>query len=167
VGGGGTVLEGIELFTIGHGSLELVVFLAALRRQRITRVVDVRSIPYSRWAPWTGFGRLGVELQREGIAYEFAGKELGGKPESPDLQTPAGTPDYARIAGSPAYTRAIERVLEAAGLERLALLCSEANPMLCHRERLLARSLRERGASVRHIMSDGNLTEEDPPRPPL
>jgi uncharacterized protein (DUF488 family) len=147
----------MELFTIGHGSLELEVFLAALQYQAISRVIDVRSIPHSRYAPWAGLKRLEAVLQRVSIVYEFAGKALGGRPTSSALQTKEGTPDYERIAQSAAYLEGIEHVLEVAANERVALLCSEANPLLCHRERLIGRTLRARGCTVNHILSDGSL----------
>lgn len=150
----------MDLFTIGHGNLDVTQFLAALRCQGITRVMDVRSIPHSRYVPWTSHTLLAEELERAGIAYEFRGKELGGKPSDPSLRTPTGTPDYDRIATSAPYMRGIERVLEAASSERLALLCSETNPMLCHRERLIGRTLRARGCKVRHILSDGSLVDQ-------
>ena len=152
----------VDLFTIGHGSLEVGQFLAALQRQRITRVVDVRSIPHSRYVPWSGYRRLASELGRVGIAYEFAGRELGGKPSDANLRTVSGSPDYDRIAASPAYLRGIERVIEAAEGDRLALLCSESNPMMCHRERLIGRTLRARGCRVRHILADGSLADAVP-----
>jgi uncharacterized protein (DUF488 family) len=42
---------------------------------------------------------------------------------------------------------------------RLALLCSEARPTDCHRSKLLAEMLVERGVPVTHIDEDGNLVE--------
>jgi len=147
----------VELYTIGHSSLDVSQFIKALQRYGITRVVDVRSVPYSRYVPWTNKGQLTVELQRAGLAYEFAGRELGGRPADPSLLTATGAPDYDRIAASIPYQRGIERVLEIAGDERIALLCSEADPMRCHRERLIGRTLRARGCVVRHILRDGSL----------
>jgi uncharacterized protein (DUF488 family) len=147
----------VELFTIGHGNLDLEVFLAALQYQRIGRVIDVRSIPHSRYAPWAGLRRIESALQMLSNVYEFAGRALGGRPVNPALRTQAGTPDYDRIAQSAAYLEGIEHVLQEAETERIALLCSEANPMLCHRERLIGRTLRSRGCSVRHILPDGTL----------
>src|SRR5690242_17018148 len=67
--------EAVDLFTIGHGNLDVTQFLAALRCQGITRVMDVRSIPHSRYVPWTSHARLAAELESAGIAYEFRGKE--------------------------------------------------------------------------------------------
>ena len=40
-----------RIFTIGHSSLAVEVFLELLLRFGITDVVDVRSSPYSRYMP--------------------------------------------------------------------------------------------------------------------
>lgn len=147
----------MEVYTIGHSNLELQQFLDALRRHRITLVVDARTSPYSRFVEWANRERLAAELRRAGIAYRFAGGELGGQPADPALRTPSGAPDYDKILRSTPFLRGIEEVLAAAPRQRLALLCSEADPMECHRERLIGRTLRERGCTVRHILSDGTL----------
>ena len=44
-----------------------------------------------------------------------------------------------------------------ADAKRLVLMCSEADPMSCHRERIIAQVLRGWGVEVRHIMPDGAI----------
>ena len=39
-------------------------------------------------------------------------------------------------------------------------MCSEGDPAHCHRERLVARSLRAAGWRVAHILSDGTIQGE-------
>ncbi len=43
--------EMTEIFTIGHSNHDMLHFLGILRRHRIEMLVDVRSEPYSRYAP--------------------------------------------------------------------------------------------------------------------
>jgi uncharacterized protein (DUF488 family) len=143
--------------TVGHSNLELSVFLAALREHEISQIWDVRSAPYSRFAPWANPKQLQAELERIGATYRYAGDQLGGRPTDPALRGPAGTPDYDKIAHSSPYREGIEALLEAAYAERIALLCSEADPLHCHRERLIGRTLRACGCSVKHILPDGSL----------
>jgi hypothetical protein len=64
------------------------------------------------------------------------------------------------MARLPAYERAIQKLVSASRRERIALLCSEGDPRGCHRERLIAPSLRALGCQVRHIMPDGSLLEQ-------
>lgn len=150
----------MDVYTIGHSNVDVGQFLEALRLYGITLVVDVRTSPYSHFVEWANRERLAAELERARIAYRFDGARLGGKPPDGSLRTPTGAPDYDKIAGSAPYLRGIEEVLAAASRERLVLLCSEANPLECHRERLVARSLRARGCAVKHILSNGRLLEE-------
>jgi hypothetical protein len=48
-------------------------------------------------------------------------------------------------------------VLEGARKYRLALMCSEQEPLECHRCLLVARALAARGIAVSHILPDGRL----------
>ena len=150
----------VDVYTIGHSNVEVAQLLDALRNNGIALVVDTRSSPYSRFVPWANRESLAAELQRAGIAYRFAGAKLGGKPADPSLHTPDGAPDYDKIAQSAAYLQGIEEVMAAASQERLALLCSEADPLECHRERLIGRTLRARGCAVKHILADGSLLNQ-------
>ena len=150
----------MEIYTIGHSNVPLPRFLAAIATHGITLVVDVRSHPYSRFAPWANARELPVELLKATIDYRFLGDALGGRPKDPKLRAADGSPDYAKMSSSAAYLKGIAEVLDAAGRERVALLCSEADPRRCHRELLLGVTLRERGCTVRHILLDGSLLSE-------
>src|SRR5262249_33220321 len=110
-------------------------------------------------------------LREAGIEYEFAGGRLGGRPGDPALRSADGTPDYGRIAATEAFRQGIEELRDRAGERCVALLCSEADPAACHREKLIAPALREEGVRVVHIYPDGSagpatqpaFWEETPP----
>jgi uncharacterized protein (DUF488 family) len=53
---------------------------------------------------------------------------------------------------TPEFERGLEKLLEWAGEERLALMCAEAVPWRCHRS-LIADALVARGIPVEHILS--------------
>lgn len=152
------------LYTIGHSNLPAEVFLELLQRNGIEVLVDCRSWPYSGYNPQ--FNREALEhfVEEAGIRYRFAGHQLGGRPRHRSVRPPGGVPDYDRIAAGEPYRRGIEALLQLAAQSRVAILCSEANPMVCHREKLIARTLRQRGVEIRHIVwyhhagSDGQLT---------
>ncbi len=67
---------------------------------------------------------------------------------------------YGRLAGSPAFGEGIGRVLAAAQASRIALLCSEEDPVWCHRHLLIGRVLHERGVALSHIRRDGRTETE-------
>lgn len=149
----------MEIYTIGHSDLAPERFVELLRRHDVDLVVDVRSHPYSRFVPWTNRSRVKARLAGAGIAHLSAGRALGGRPRDPALRTATGGPDYGKIDQQPAFRHAIDVLLELAARHRLALLCSEADPLRCHRHRLIAPALLARGCTVRHILPDGRLAE--------
>jgi len=145
------------VYTLGHSSLSFEAFAAILRQHGIALVVDVRSEPYSRYAPQFNKAELEQALVAAGFAYRYAGAALGGKPRDESLLGPRGVPDYGRIAATPAFQRALEHLCRLAEEQVVAVVCSEGDPMACHREKLIARELRARGVEVRHLLGDGSL----------
>jgi uncharacterized protein (DUF488 family) len=140
------------VYTIGHGRHPLAYFIELLQRYQIAFVCDVRSVARSRWPQYNG-PALGAALLRHGIGYEHL-PECGGR----------------LIAPPPELARGLERVLELAGELRLALMCSESQPLTrhvrapranCHRVGLLAPRLRAQGAHLIHILPDGETREFD------
>jgi uncharacterized protein (DUF488 family) len=142
----------LTIYTIGHGRHPFEYFLGLLRQHNVDLVCDVRSVARSRWPQFNG--RVLEELLRENrIGYEWL-PECGGK----------------IIAPPPELARGLERIVELASEMRIALMCSESQPLTkharepranCHRIGLLAPLLRARGARLRHILPDGNAIEFD------
>lgn len=149
------------LYTIGHSNHALDHFLGLLRRHAIFALVDVRSRPYSRWAPQFQKNRLADSLKQCGIEYAFFGKALGGRPESKRYYDETGHLDYARRAQAPDFRQGIEWLEEHAGNLRTAIMCAEEDPGRCHRRLLITPALQERGVAVMHIRSDGQLQSDD------
>ncbi len=145
-----------SIYTIGHSDHDMPVFLDLLRRHAIALVVDVRSQPYSRWAPQFNREAFTRALQEAGLAYRFMGDALGGRPTDPTLYDPGQErPDYKRMAQTPVYQAGIDRLLDLARTVRLAILCGEGDHRQCHRNLLITQTLLERGAHVLHIQPDG------------
>ncbi|MBI3948215.1 MAG: DUF488 domain-containing protein [Armatimonadetes bacterium] len=145
------------IYTLGHSSLALDEFVALLKWHRIALVVDVRSDPFSRYAPHFNKRELEAGVKQAGLVYRYAGAVLGGKPKVPALLGPRGVPDYDRMAAVPAFAKALDHLCRLAESQRTVLVCSEGDPAQCHREKLLARALRARGVEVRHILGDGSI----------
>jgi uncharacterized protein (DUF488 family) len=148
------------IYTVGHSDHTTAAFVDLLRRHEITLVVDVRSQPYSRWAPQFNRETLARDLQDAGIAYRFMGDALGGRPADSTLYDPGQErPDYQRVGQTPAYQTAMGQLLDLAGTEQVAVMCSEGDHRRCHRHLLVAQTLLERGARVLHIQPDGRTVE--------
>jgi len=141
-----------RIFTIGHSRHPWEAFLEMLQAAGITALVDVRSFPRSRFAPWANRARLETASSEAGISYHFFGDALGGRPEGEHLYDAAGNLDYERVRQEKFYRDGIVRLAEVvAGQEAVCLMCSEEDPARCHRTLLLAPQLIERGLEVVHL----------------
>ena len=145
-----------ELFTIGHSAHPLERFVALLRGANVTAIADVRTSPYSRRYPHFNREDLREALRSDGIAYVFLGKELGGRPSERRFYR-EGVADYEKMARASAFSEGLDRVVEGARKYRVALMCSERDPLDCHRCLLVSRALAQRGTRVSHILDDGNV----------
>ena len=150
-----------RIFTIGHSSHSIDLFLCLLKDHGIEAVVDTRSYPKSKFAPQYNSEALGRSLRENGITYLFFGKELGGRPEGAHFYDADGRVLYARVAESELFRKGLERLQERMEQFRLAILCSEEDPSVCHRRLLITRVLRERGVAVMHIRANGGLESEE------
>jgi uncharacterized protein (DUF488 family) len=144
------------ILTIGHARHSLERFLALLEAGQVTAVADVRSAPASRFSPQFNKSALAASLAAQNIGYVFLGKELGGRPERPELYT-QGRADYEKMAASPDFRAGLAQLMEAAAQNRVAAMCSEADPLDCHRCLLVGRALAEAGVEVGHILGSGEI----------
>jgi uncharacterized protein (DUF488 family) len=138
------------VFTIGHSNHDWSTFKRLLETADIGAVADVRSSPASRLPH---FNRVALKgrLDASGVAYIFLGLELGGRPKG------GGSLDYELMAAGPLFAEGIEHVEQIAPRTRLALMCSEHEPLTCHRCLLVGRRLVEHGVAVAHILRDGTV----------
>ncbi len=151
------------VYTIGHSKHPLPVFFSLLHGSGIQNLADIRSVPYSRFAPQFNQGRLRDSMAEEGIRYLFLGDELGGRINDAECYIDRSIPelkagyarflDYDAIRAKDWFNSGIAKLLELAETGATAIMCSEENPEGCHRELIVGRRLRELGLSVFHIRS--------------
>ena len=150
-----------EVFTVGHSNHTTEHFLGLLTGAGVEVLVDTRSSPYSRYAAQFNRENLQADLRAAGVKYLFLGRELGGRPEGDEYYDADGHVLYAHRAGSAEFRAGIERVERGLRQYRVALLCSEEDPAVCHRYRLVGRVLAGRGVTVRHIRGDGRVQGDE------
>lgn len=146
------------LFTIGHSTHSAEALIGLLKRHGITAVADLRSTPFSRRNPQFNRSKLEAELEANGIAYHFLGKELGARAKDARFYRD-GRVDYDLLGASELFRSGLERLRADAQRARLAILCAEKEPLDCHRAILVSRRLKDLRVSVRHILADGSLEE--------
>ena len=152
---------GTSIFTVGHSNLSFMKFLSLIQENNINHIIDIRSIPYSRNAPWSNKSRLAELLKPFRIQYTYLGHKLGGK-----MKTIHQVPNVQAAALQQSYDEAIQVLLQLSMRDNLVLLCAEGDPANCHRQHFIAQTLLDSGSKVLHILKNGAIKEawkEDPP----
>ena len=149
-----------DVFTVGHSTLDITVFLSLLKQHGIEVVADVRSSPYSRHNPQFNREILKESLLAIGIQYVFLGDQLGARRSELECYAD-GQARYEKIAQTPAFQQGLQRLGQGIARKRVALLCTEKDPLECHRAILICRHLKKTIPSIWHILSDGSLESHE------
>lgn len=136
--------------TIGHSTRPIDAFIALLRNNGIVRVLDVRTVPQSRYNPQFNRDALPTSLEAAQIAYTYLPGLGGLRRARADSQNTGwrnlSFRGYADYMQSAAFADNVQWVATLARTERCVLMCAEAVPWRCHRsmigDALLARGLR-------------------------
>jgi uncharacterized protein (DUF488 family) len=151
----------LTIFSIGHSNQSVEAFLALLQQYEIQVLVDVRSRPYSRYVAHFNSTPLAAAVRKAGLKYMFMGKELGGRPDGDEFYDGEGHVLYNRVAKAAFFLDGIKRLKEGCRTYRIAMMCSEEDPAVCHRHLLISRVLAEQGVNVAHIRGDGHVQTEE------
>jgi hypothetical protein len=65
--------------------------------------------------------------------------------------------NYERVRVTTSFQQGIERLINALDQYRVAMLCSEEDPIDCHRGLMIAPALVERGILPAHLRADGSI----------
>lgn len=147
------------LFTIGYSGLDMPGFVALLRAHAVDVVCDVRSTPYSTYKPDFTRGPFRGHLNRARIRYVFLGDRLGARPRDRSVYV-AGQATYDRIAATADFHTGLDRVRKGTRTLTLALVCSERDPIDCHRAVLVCRHLDDLRGDIVHLHTDGSVEDQ-------
>ena len=145
-----------SLFTIGHSNQSEQEFIALLTENNISAIADVRSQPYSQYTPHFNRNALEKILRETDIQYVFLGRELGARRHEEACYL-NGRAKYEMIARQPLFREGLERLFQGCERYRVAVMCSEADPITCHRTILICREIKRLrpGMPIHHILGDG------------
>lgn len=146
-----------RIFTAGHGNAPFNEIERILRLHGVATIVDVRSVPYSRYAPDFRKSALAEYAAAAGFGYRWMGDRLGGIPTAASgADEPAPEPDEAAVSGG------LQEVIALNQTGPVALLCAERDPEHCHRLTSLAPRLEADDCEVFHILPDGSAYRHQP-----
>jgi uncharacterized protein (DUF488 family) len=146
----------LQILTIGHSTRSIEEFTRLLAAHQVRRLIDIRTIPQSRYNPQFGRDLLSPALRRVGIRYTHM-PGLGGlrRPRPDSLNNGwrnAGFRGYADYMQTATFRRSLDRCIALAKDAQVVLMCAEAVPWRCHRS-LVADALLVRGIAVSEITS--------------
>ncbi len=149
-----------RIYSIGHSTHSMELFVSILQGFNIELVVDVRSIPRSRRNPQFNTDILGPDLGKHGIRYLHL-KELGGLRHTTTSSVNTGWTNlsfrgFADYMQTPEFAKAIETLTGISNSTQTVIMCAEALPWRCHRS-LIADALVVRSIAVEHIMNRSTI----------
>jgi uncharacterized protein (DUF488 family) len=147
---------GVELLTLGHGTLTQDELAGLIRRAEIARVVDVRSVPKSRMHPWVWAEQMALWVPAQAQAEYLWERDLGGfrTPAPTSHHTALRNPSfrgYADYMETERFLTALSRLTDALTARKTAIMCSETLWWRCHRRLIADAAVLLHGIDVKHL----------------
>jgi len=145
-----------RLYSVGHSNQSQEEFLQLILAHGVNCIVDVRSVPASKYTPQFNMDPLKWFLNSRGILYLHFGDEFGAR--RTDCLDEDEQVNFELAVKTPNFNYGVERLTK--GLEKgfhISLMCSEANPLECHRFSLVSRYFYDNGLDVQHILKGADL----------
>ena len=142
------------VYTIGHSNLDKDEFIDALETVAPGYLIDVRTMPASRYTPHFNRKALEETAEERGYDYVFLGDELGGRPSDSKMYDPKdGHARYDIMSKSSKFHEGMEKIVDLVrDRQQVVLLCSEKDPLECHRTLMVSELLDQKGIPVSHII---------------
>lgn len=155
-------VKNATIYTIGHSTHPIEVFLAMLASFGVKKLVDVRRLPGSRKFPQFDQDSLLNSLKEVGITYIYEA-DLGGRRKvNKDSKNTSwrntSFQAYADYMETTEFKNAIINLEKIASEFPTVYMCSEAVWWRCHRS-MISDYLKVRGWNVQHIMAEGKSQE--------
>lgn len=152
-----------NIWTIGHSTQHILDFIEMLEKFDIKYLLDVRSTPYSAYASQFDRESLAKALKEKNIMYLWFWEEFGARYTDEKFLT-NGKVDFEKVVKWEKFQNGVKRLNVA--IEKwctpLCLMCTEANPLECHRFSMISKYLvHDAWFQVNHIVRkkgvDGTL----------
>ncbi len=149
------------LFTIGHSTHTIARFIELLNQHSVQEVWDVRSKPYSKYNKAFNRELIEKKLLKNNIVYLFMGDKLGGRTSDPSCYDNKGKLQYGRVARLFVFQETLSQMVEKLNMNNIALMCSEGDPLKCHRMILVCREFCQKAnwpeVKIQHIFPNGSV----------
>ena len=153
----------IDLYSIGYAGFCIKDFIDLLKCNDIKAVIDVRSIPYSKYYSDYNENKLQELLGKHNIYYRNYAKEFGAQQKDRRYYSDEGFLDFERFTASEIFISGFNKIKTS--MEKnytFVLMCSEKDPLECHRSIMVSRIFYTNGYRIKHLLNNGSIiTQED------
>ncbi|WP_026198893.1 DUF488 family protein [Desulfitobacterium hafniense] len=150
-----------RLYTIGHSLHSIDQFNKLLNNHDVNCVIDVRSTPYSKYSPQFNTNELRKFLSINHKSYIFMGEEFGARRSDSSLYDIDGLLDFEKVIKSAFFQAGVKRVKSGLNKDyKIAFMCTEKEPLDCHRSILVGRAFHDEGFEVLNIHEDGSVENQ-------
>ncbi len=150
------------IYTIGHSTHTLQVFMNMLQSFNIKMLVDIRRFPGSRKFPQFDQESLKTSLEEASISYihlvDLGGRRKAKKDSKNCRWNNPSFRGYADYMETEEFTNAVEELEDIALKQATVYMCSEAVWWRCHRS-MVSDYLKAKGWMVLHIIAVGKASE--------
>lgn len=151
----------MKLYTIGHSTRPLAELVDILKSFGVRHLIDVRTIPKSKYNPQYNKESLAKDLPAEHISYELMAG-LGGLRHAQKDSINLGWRNssfrgYADYMQTKEFDDNLSKLMVIAKKIPTAIMCAEAVPWRCHRS-LVADALVAKHFEVQNILSKDKTT---------
>jgi len=175
---GNTSSPAWHCYTIGHSNHKTEDFITLLKNYNIDTIIDVRSTPYSQYQSQFNREQLKNDIDVDNkkiptenkgfikatnlkpfqkITYIYMGDKLGGRYEDRTLFFKSGVVDYNKVRKTTKFQQGIDELFALIlNGKTVAIMCTEKDPLDCHRFLLVSHSLaQQKKVEIDHILADG------------
>ena len=147
-----------DLYTVGHSNHQIDYFLELLKFKEINCLIDVRSTPASGYSPHFNQLPLKNYLKNNDILYMHFKDEFGARHEQESVLDENGQVNFELFRKTNEFKKGVERVKKGFSKGyKIALMCSEGNPLECHRFSMISVYLNKTGYNVYHILKNKTI----------
>jgi len=146
------------IYTVGHSTHQIDYFVELLREYGVNCLVDVRSVAASAYNPQYNQEPFKNYLKRNNITYLHFAEEFGARQTDPELLDKDGKLDFEKVRKGRLFKSGLDRIWQ--GVEKgyvIAIMCSESEPLDCHRFSMVSVGLVKDGFEVKHILKDKTI----------
>ena len=146
------------IYTVGHSTHHVDYFLELLREYSVNCVIDVRSVAASSYNPQYNEEPIKNFLKNNKITYLHFAEEFGARRTDPDLLGEKGKVDFEKVRNAWSFQNGLKMVWQ--GIKKgdvMAIMCSESEPLDCHRFSMVSVGLEDDGFEVKHILKNKSI----------